>query len=116
MARTRSAENRLRWGEILKRQADSGLSIRAFCASEAVSEASFYAWRRKLRQRQTKDRQPLSARRREDASEFVPVTLLDATPTLEIFHPLGYRIQVSGEVNPVALRQVIEALDQRDAP
>ena len=35
--------------------------------------------------------------------------------TLEIVHPLGYRIQVDGDVNPVALRQVIEVLDERGA-
>jgi hypothetical protein len=46
----------------------------------------------------------------------VPVKLLDSAPALEIIHPLGYRIQMTGEVNPVALRHVIEALDERGAP
>jgi hypothetical protein len=41
--------------------------------------------------------------------------LLDAASTLEIVHPLGYRIQVTGDVNPVALRCVIETLDERAA-
>jgi hypothetical protein len=38
--------------------------------------------------------------------------LLETAAMLEIVHPLGCRIQVTGEVNPVALRQVIEALDK----
>ena len=46
---------------------------------------------------------------------FVPLKLLDAAQSLEIVHPLGYRIQVAGDVNPVALRQVIEVLDERGA-
>jgi hypothetical protein len=41
--------------------------------------------------------------------------LLDAAAPLEIVHPLGYRIVVSGDVNPVALRRVIETLDERAA-
>jgi hypothetical protein len=44
------------------------------------------------------------------------VKLLDSAAALEIIHPLGYRIQVTGEVNPVALRHVIETLDERGTP
>ena len=46
---------------------------------------------------------------------FVPLKLLDAASTLEIVHPLGYRIHVTGDVDPVALRHVIETLDERAA-
>jgi len=120
MARTNSAEKRLRWGEILNRQADSGLSVREFCATEGVSEPSFYAWRKKVGMRKKDGRQARTATRREDRPDnsrlFVPLQVLDTAATLEIIHPLGYRIQVTGEVNPIALRQVIEALDQRGAP
>jgi hypothetical protein len=51
-----------------------------------------------------------------NGSLFVPIKLLDTPATLKIIHPLGYQIEVSGEVNPVALRQVLDALDQRRAP
>jgi hypothetical protein len=46
---------------------------------------------------------------------FVPLELLGAAQSLEIIHPLGYRVQIGGEVNPAALRQVIEVLDERGA-
>ena len=36
------------WRDLIRRQAQSGQSIRAFCASESVSEASFHWWRREL--------------------------------------------------------------------
>ena len=117
MVRKNTGETELRWREILKRQAGSGLSVREFCATEEISQPSFYAWRKKFRERKNDGSRPRGARRPQDAAGngrmFVPLKLLDATQTLEIIHPLGYRVQVTGEVNPVALRQVIEALDER---
>ena len=77
------------------------MSIRRFCAAEGISEPSFYAWRKRLRT--------------DNAQLFIPLQLLGATSTLEIVHPLGYRIHVNGDVNPVALRHVIETLDERAA-
>jgi len=117
MARKNTGEAALRWREILKRHAGGGLSVREFCASEGVSQPSFYAWRRKFRELKRDGSRPRSARRSKDEPDkerlFVPLTLLDATQMLEIIHPLGYRVQVTGEVNPVALRQVIQVLDER---
>lgn len=37
------------WQALLALQAVSGLSVAAFCREHALSEASFYAWRRRLR-------------------------------------------------------------------
>jgi len=116
MARIRRSEKALRWREILQRQAESGVSIRGFCATEGISEPSFYAWRKKLRGPTLDDQGAAMAGRRPASDHgplFVPVKLLDTAPTLEIVHPLGYRIHVHGEVNPVVLRHVIEALDER---
>ena len=42
-----------RWREVIRRQAESGLSVRAFCRQAGVREPSFYAWRRKLAGRET---------------------------------------------------------------
>lgn len=36
------------WRERLKRWADSGLSMKEFCARERISVASLYQWKRKL--------------------------------------------------------------------
>jgi hypothetical protein len=119
MAGRKTAEKTLRWRELLRRQADSGASIREFCRSEGLSEPSFYAWRKKLREPSKVGRRPTRASCRLDADQeplFVPVRLLESAPALEIIHPLGYRIQMTGEVNPVALRHVIETLDARGTP
>jgi len=120
MATWKNGETERRWREILERQAVSGISIRGFCSAEGISEASFYAWRKRLRTR--KESRLGTARKagcREETSDdarlFIPLKLLDTPSTLEIVHPLGYRIQVTGEVNPIALRHVIETLDERAA-
>lgn len=119
MARKKSLEKELGWREILKRQAEGGLSVRKFCATEGISEPSFYAWRRKLQERSSDAARPREPRRRVDESGngrlFVPLKLLEGSRTLEIIHPRGYRVQLTGDVNPVALRQVLEVLDQRGA-
>ena len=119
MARRNTGEAALRWREILRRQVGSSLSIREFCATEGVSQPSFYAWRRKLRERKNKGSRPRGVSRPKDAPDqermFVPLELLGAAQSLEIIHPLGYRVQIGGEVNPVALRQVIQVLDERGA-
>jgi len=119
MARKNTGEAELRWREILQRHAGSGVSVRAFCASEGVSQPSFYAWRKKFRERKNNGSRSQEARRPKDAADtgrmFVPLELLDAAQSLEIVHPLGYRVQIGGEVNPVALRQVIQVLDERGA-
>jgi hypothetical protein len=120
MARRKSLEKEKQWREIFQQQASSGLSVRGFCASEGLSEPSFYAWRKRLRERS--DEAARDARRSrgveepgENAELFVPLKLIDTAASLEIVHPLGYRIQVSGDVNPGALRQVLAALDERGA-
>jgi hypothetical protein len=119
MAGKKCHEKQGYWKEMLDRQAGSGLSIRRFCAEERVSEPSFYQWRKKLRESAKGHRRPpMPGRSRggDNGPLFMPVKLLDSAPALEIVHPLGYRIHVTGEVNPVTLRHVIEALDERGAP
>jgi putative transposase len=116
MAGRKSEEKVLRWREILRRQADSGVSIREFCATEGVSSPSFYAWRKRLRDSMKGARRAPIRNRRQQSNNgplFLPVKMLDCAPAIEIIHPLGYRIQLTGEVDPIGLRHVIETLDER---
>lgn len=116
MAEKKFTEKELHWRELLERQAVSGRSIRKFCAGEGISEPSFYAWRRKLRGRMNDAPSARKASRSANANDdglFVSLKLLDPTPMLEIIHPLGCRVHVNGDVDPAALRRVIEALDER---
>jgi len=117
MPRKNGTERELRWREMVNRQAESGLSIREFCANEEVSEPSFYAWRKKFRERQNEAADARKPRRSPDDPDsrdlFVPLELIDSAETLEVVHPLGYRVRIIGDVNPSALRRVIEVLDGR---
>lgn len=46
-----AAECRLaHWTQIIRRRSESGLSIKAFCASEGFHENIYYYWQRKLRE------------------------------------------------------------------
>jgi transposase-like protein len=57
------------WSLAIAEQAQSGLSVRAFCEREGLSPASFYLWRRNLAQQAT-------AVSSDEASEFVEVITL----------------------------------------
>ena len=61
----RDLERERVWRALVDRQRLSGLSVRGFCQREAVSAASYYAWRRELLRRdqesasgQCPDREP----------------------------------------------------------
>jgi hypothetical protein len=43
-----SASREAHWRSVFQEHTDSGLSIRRFCQNEGISEASFFAWRKKL--------------------------------------------------------------------
>jgi hypothetical protein len=56
------------WRRQMRRWRTSGLSARAYCAEQGLSEPSFYAWRRRLAER-------------EATAQFVPLTV---TPEVRI--------------------------------
>lgn len=117
MASKQSSEKQLYWREMIDRQAGSGLSVRRFCAAERVSEPSFYAWRRKLGKAKggVKRSRPSSRRRSGPGGgrQFIPLQLLESSGAVEVVHPLGYRIRVTGEVNARDLQRVLDVLDGR---
>lgn len=55
--RNRDRNREAFWRGVLTRHGKSGLSARAFCRREQLSEPSFYAWRRTLAQRDAADKQ-----------------------------------------------------------
>lgn len=115
MIRKKNVERESYWRDVVRRQAASGMSIRQFCAKEGVSQPSFYAWRRRLRDRVGAGKKP-RRRRTESGSNsdrpFIPVTLLESC-ALEIIHPLGCGVRVVGAVDIDGLKQVLDVLDGR---
>ena len=114
MARKRSSEKQSQWQDLVERQADSGLSVRAFCEQEGVSENSLYFWRRELPKRKRRKKQVARGRPETTAAfDFVPVQVSGRSASMELVHPLGYQIRIDGRVDPVMLRQLLDILEQR---
>lgn len=98
-----------RWREIVRRQAGSGLSVAAFCRRAHISQASFYVWRRKLR----------------DAGTFAEVrvacdhSLLKDGPsgqgTLELVLPGGRSIVVRPGFDRATLLALVDVLECGEA-
>lgn len=116
MAGKQGGEKERYWEDMLNRQAASGLSIRRFCAKQGISQPSFYAWRRRLRAEKN-DVSPATLQpggcEPSSVSDFIPLKMVQATGTVEIVHPDGCRVRVSGEVDVPVLLHVLEALDRR---
>ena len=47
-SKSKRVETREFWEEAIRLWADSGLSVREFCAREGLAEHTFYSWRREL--------------------------------------------------------------------
>ena len=96
------------WREVIERQPESGLSIRAFCRRSGIREWTFYSWRRKLRDREGAG---------EAEVTFLPVRVTEpARPggaSIEIVLPGDRRVRVSAPVDREALREVLAALEAR---
>ena len=122
MARKAGRETEQLWRERVERQAASGLSIQRFCDQQRISQATFYAWRKRLRERTGTPARPgvtrpaVPARDRAPscgAGNFIPLRLLDAPTAWEVVHPHGYRVRVRGEVSATTLRCIVSVLDGR---
>src|SRR5712671_2705597 len=73
--RTRDPNKEQYWRQIVAEWSGSGDSVRSFCRARRLSEASFYAWRRMLTERDCEQE------RRRRAPAFVPVRVLEELGT-----------------------------------
>jgi hypothetical protein len=104
------------WRRHLKRQAASGLTVRAYCRQHALHESSFYAWRRIIRERDYQPARPAGhpappSRR----PAFLPVTVVDAQPPhtavpIDIRLASGHRLRVRPGCDRALLAEVLAVL------
>jgi hypothetical protein len=80
----RDAKREAFWRGVFQRHAASGLTIRAFCQREQLTESAFFAWRRTIAERDAEAKSPTgpttaSLRRggRSQRPAFLPVLLAD---------------------------------------
>jgi transposase len=120
MNQLRVAETKERlWRNRIRRQQQSGLSIRAFCAEESLSEASFHWWRRELARRKAPSRARPSTVRQQasvalpEVAKFVPVTVAPSSPcpSIEIVLGGGVLVRVLQDCSSQLLRKVLAALE-----
>lgn len=106
-AKQRDPDKERFWRQMLKRQQQSKLSIRAFCRLHQLSETNFYAWRRTL------------ARRDRQLPPFVPVQLLNPQPPtpppanspLELLLPNGRILRIGPAFDADTLRRLLPLLE-----
>jgi transposase-like protein len=96
------------WRKHVRRQRNSGLSIREFCHEHGLVESAFYFWRQEIRRR---DQESAT----EQASTFVPLTVqteMPATP-LEVVLSSGHVVRVMAGFDAATLRQLLDVLEER---
>jgi hypothetical protein len=92
------------WRRLIQLWKNSGLSVQAFCSRHNITQPSFYAWRRELRQR-------------DAATAFVPVRVVtddqpaSSTP-IEILLPGGCSVRITHGFDPATLRQLLVVLQE----
>ena len=81
MARRPDSSKQDRWLELMRLWQQSSTTVREFCQRHQVNEASFFSWRRVLRERGLLD-DVISSKPSVRAPVFVKLTPLDAEPTI----------------------------------
>jgi hypothetical protein len=95
------------WRRMLDRQAESDLSVAEFCGQEDLSAASFYAWRRKL-----KERDVAASRAAAGGGQLLPVHIEPASPPslMRILLPQGIVVDVPASVEPATLATLLRVV------
>jgi transposase-like protein len=117
MAKTITAERRQFWQELFAKRAALGLSVAQVCQEAGVSQATFYAWRKRL---QSSSRTTAAVRSRRSltktASPLVPVRIIsdrgdaDRTPTLIVELPGAVRVQIPPGCDAPTIQAVLQAV------
>jgi hypothetical protein len=94
-------ERRAHWCAITEEQAISGMSIAAYCRDAQIKPASFYNWRRRLR-----EQQPCNG----GFLELIPGKLTESASGIRIRIGTKLSVEVERGFDPFTLRVVVETL------
>jgi hypothetical protein len=101
------------WRRMLRQWQRSGLSARAFCRQQGLSESNFYAWRRTLAQRDT---EPVAFVPVQVLPELPPVPSADAvTCGLELLLSGGRVLRIGPAFDTSTLRRLLALLEEGQA-
>jgi transposase-like protein len=115
MAKTISAERRRFWQELFAKREALGLSVARVCEEAGVSQATFYAWRKRL-QSSRQVRSMVRSRRSptQTASPLVPVriipdrTVADRASAMIVELPGAVRVQIPPGCDPSTIQAVLQ--------
>jgi transposase-like protein len=116
MAKTISADRRRFWQELLAKREAFGLSVAQACQDAGVSQAAFYAWRKRMQSsRQTSAVVRSRRSRTKTASPLVHVRIVpdrndaDRTRTMIVELPGAVRVQIPPGCDASTIQAVLQA-------
>jgi hypothetical protein len=101
----RGSRKEQQWRGWIRRQQESGLSVRAFCDLHDLAEPSFYGWRREIK------------RRDAAAGAFMPVSVVAEEQAVsprcfEVVLVGGRTLRVAPGFDAATLRQLLAVLEE----
>jgi transposase-like protein len=117
MAKTITMERRRFWQALFAKRAALGLSMAQVCQEAGVSQATFYAWRKRL-QSSSRTTAAIGSRRglTKAASPLVPVRIVsdrldaDPVPTMIVELPGAVRVQIPPGCDVAMIQAVLQAI------
>ena len=115
---TRSAEKEAFWRLALEEHRGSGLTVRAFCRREGISEPSFYAWRRRIAKGDA------NSGRGALQPGLIPVKIVDpvgddsprgdepSARRLEVVTPSGFTLRFHHDIEPRQLDTLLHVISR----
>lgn len=99
------------WQMVLDTFRASGLSVRRFCQQEGLSEASFYAWRKKLSKSQKSG--PGNEQTPPEPESFIQVPVVPSESScLELVLASGHVLRIPSDIQRAFLSDVLSAVRQ----
>jgi transposase len=118
MARQPDASKQQRWLDLVRCWQQSRLTVRAFCARYGLTQASFYLWRRVLRERGLLHEQPARSQLATPSparAAFVKLTVDANSPTttaVELVLSNRRLLRVQPGFDPATLLQLVRLLEE----
>ena len=110
MTRKVDSQKAVFWKERLGRFETASLTVAEFCAKEGCSRASFYQWRRKLRNGTIAARMQTKRSEEPSGEPFRPLSITLSPPRVGIQFPGGTRLELAGEDHELVCAVVREIL------
>jgi phage antirepressor YoqD-like protein len=117
MAQRPDLEKQGRWLALIRRwqRSQTTVTVREFCEQHQVSEASFFSWRRVLRERGLLE-EPKTAKASADAPAFVEFAIADAKPIVsfvELVVKQRWLLRVRPGFDADMLLELVHLLEER---